>query len=227
MNGYLTRAEIAKLDAILRTVPWLARQLNITTLRQDRISGAPIPTIVAGPPGVQPLPYNAHARSVADHLHATLVVWVRHVLEQRGMDYHGDSTTAGIARWLRTHIDALALTEDSARALTDIHGATQSAWDAIDRPDENIRPVDPDALERARNRELHASAIEKLARELGDEYRGLTYRRVITLRNAGHFHAQRCVVLTRAEVYRVGDVLDAHLAHPQRRRRARVSTPYR
>ncbi len=209
MNGYLTRAEITKLDAILRTVPWLARQLRITTLRQDRIAGAPIPTLVTGAPGVQPLPYNAHARAVADHLHASLVLWVRHMLEQRAMDYHGDTTTAGISRWLRTNIDALALTEDSAHALTDIHGATASAWEAIDRPDEKIRHVDPDSVDEARHNLLHARGIAALARELGPEYRTLTQNRVESLHRCGHITPVAAPAALGC-LYLVGDVLDAH-----------------
>lgn len=209
MNGYLTRAEITKLDAILRTVPWLARQLRITTLRQDRITGAPIPTIVTGAPGVQPLPYNAHARAVADHLHATLVLWCRHTLEQRGMHYEGDPSTTGTARWLRTHIDALALTEDSARALTDIHGATASAWEAIDRPDEKIRRVDPDSVDEARHNLLHARGIAALARELGPSFSRLTQDRVESLHRNNHITPVAAPVSLGC-LYLVGDVLDAH-----------------
>lgn len=209
MNGYLTRAEITKLDAILRTIPWLARQLRITTLRQARIAGAPIPTLVTGAPGVQPLPYNAHARAVADHLHATLVAWCRYVLEQRGMHYDADPSATGTARWLRANIEALALTEDSARALPDILGATASAWEAIDRPDEKICRVDPDSVDEARNNLLHARGIAALARELGPDYRTLTQDRVESLHRCGHITPVAAPVSLGC-LYLVGDVLDAH-----------------
>ena len=217
MNGYLTKAELAKLDAILKTVPWLAHRLDETILRQDRIGGAPIPSLGGNDSTEQPLPYNHIASNVRDQLHNTLVSWTRHVLEQRGMYYQGDTSTAGTSRWLRAHIDALALTEGSAEALPDIDAATRSAWRVIDRPEERLRPIDAEQVEEASETLLNANGIEKLARELGEQYRNLSFRRVLRLRDAGVI--EPCKQVSGLDLYKVGDVLAAHLSYPSRRRR--------
>lgn len=209
MNGYLTKTELAKLDAILKTVPWLAHRLDETILRQDRIGGAPIPSLGGNDSTEQPLPYNHIASNVRDQLHNTLVGWTRHVLEQRGMTYQGDTSTAGTSRWLRTHIDALALTEGSAEALPDIDAATRSAWRVIDRPEERLRPIDEQRLAEADRMVLSKHGIADLARQLGDQYKTLTARRVQHLRDIGA--VQPIQTAGRALLYLVGDVRRAHL----------------
>lgn len=211
MNGYLTKAELAKLDAILKTVPWLARRLDETILRQDRIGGAPIPTLGGNDSTEQPLPYNHIASNIRDTLRNTLVGWTRHMLEQRAMTYDGDETTAGISRWLRTNIDALALTEGSAEALPDIEAATRSAWRVIDRPEERLRAVDEQRLAEADRMVLSKHGIADLARHLGDQYKTLTARRVQHLRDIGA--VQPIQAPGRALLFLVGDVRRAHLHH--------------
>lgn len=209
MNGYLTKAEITKLREILRTIPWLARQLADTIMRQDRIGGAPIPTLGGSDTNEQPLPYNHAASAVRDQLHNTLIGWVRHMLEQRGMHYQGDTSTAGVARWLRAHADALALTEGSAEALPQISDVAKSAWAVIDRPDEKIRPVDDQLLAEADRMVLSCHGIADLARELGPKYKTLSARRVNYLRELDAI--QPIQTAGRALLYLVGDVRRAHL----------------
>lgn len=209
MNGYLTKAELAKLDAILKTVPWLAHRLDETILRQDRIGGAPIPTLGGNDSTEQPLPYNHAASAVRDQLHNTLVGWTRHVLEQRGMYYQGDTSTAGTSRWLRAHIDALALTEGSAEALPDIDAATRSAWRVIDRPEERVRPVDEQRLAEADRMVLSVRGIATLAKEMGGDCKALSARRVRYLRDIGAIEPVRSA--GQALLYLVGDVRRAHI----------------
>lgn len=217
MNGYLTKAELAKLDAILKTVPWLARRLDETILRQDRIGGAPIPSLGGNDSTEQPLPYNHIASNTRDTLRNTLVGWTRHMLEQRAMTYDGDETTAGISRWLRTNIDALALTEGSAEALPDIEAATRSVWRVIDRPEERLRAVDARSIEEARRNLLNSRGIAALARALGPDYVRLTQDRVESLHRAGHI-VPVCAPHAFGHLYLVGDVLDAHQRVKTRRR---------
>ncbi|MCD2116786.1 MULTISPECIES: hypothetical protein [Rhodococcus] len=217
MNGYLTKAELTKLDAILKTVPWLAHRLDETILRQDRIGGAPIPSLGGNDSTEQPLPYNAHASAVRDQLRNALVTWARHMLEQRAMTYTGDDTTAGISRWLRTNIDALALTEGSAEALPDIDAAVRPVWRVIDRPDERIRAVTERDMEEARRALLTTRGIAALARELGADFARLTQDRVESLHRAGHI-APVCAPNAFGHLYLVGDVLDAHQRVKTRRR---------
>jgi len=211
MNGYLTRAEITKLDAILRTIPWLARQLDYTVRRQDRVSGTPIPSLGASGSYEQPLPYNHVAGDVRDQLRNTLVGWTRHVLEQRGMTYDGDDTIPSIAQWLRRNVAALALTDSSAEALLDIDGVVRSVWSVIDRPDERIRPLDERRLAEADRMMLSCHGIATLAKEMGGPFRSLTARRVQYLRDVGAI--QPVSVAGRKLLYLVGDVRRAHVEY--------------
>ncbi|WP_068160456.1 hypothetical protein [Rhodococcus phenolicus] len=208
MNGYLTRAEITKLDAILRTIPWLAHQLDDTVRRQDRIGGAHIPSLGGTDSPEQPLPYNHAAADVRDQLRNTLVGWTRHTLEQRSMAYDGDDTLPGISRWLRRNIEALALTEGSAEALPDIDRAVRSAWSVIDRPGEKIQPMDEQRLAEADRMMLSCHGIATLAKEMGGPCKALTARRVQYLRDIGAIEPVQ--VAGRALLYLVGDVRRAH-----------------
>ncbi len=168
MNGYLTRAEITKLDAILRTIPLArtpARRHCAPPRPHRRRTHPPQPRRNRQPE--QPLPYNHAAADVRDQLRNTLVGWTRHTLEQRSMAYDGDDTLPGISRWLRRNIEALALTEGSAEALPDIDRAVRSAWSVIDRPGEKIQPMDEQRLAEADRMMLSCHGIATLAKEMG------------------------------------------------------------
>src|SRR5690606_21840705 len=84
--------------------------------------------------------------------------------------------------------------------------------------------VDESKLQRARAMWLNATGIATLAKELGEEYRHLTRRRVHALKRAeliepvpGPWRRGW------PELYKVGAVLDAHLILPIRERHAKAS----
>ncbi|MBH0776994.1 hypothetical protein [Nocardia bovistercoris] len=218
---YLDRIDLRALVELLREIPDLVEDLTITSTNQAR-TGAGGNVRAHRRPTAQPLPYDPRALRVADSLHAVLVSWVRLVCEQRGLEYRDSPTTTGLARWLDRNIIAFAMTEGVQGAPAEIRAATQAAWRVICPPDAAI-VLDDSTVAQALTCRLNAAGIAALAEELGGEYRGLTVRRVQTLRDAG--------LITPLpgpwapgwpEQYLVGDVLEGHLAHPRRTRRTKV-----
>ncbi|WP_068058933.1 hypothetical protein [Nocardia xishanensis] len=215
---YLSRAGIRELAELLREIPDLADDLAIARTRQAKL-GARGDYRMRHRPSEQPLPYNPAAARAADHLHAVLVGWVRLVCEQRGLGYAGSTTTAGLSRWLDKNLIALAMTEGVGGAPQEIGQAVRAATMIVCPPTTAI-VFDSAMVEQARAHRLNASGIATLAKELGDEYRNLTVRRVQTLRDSGKITpVPGPWAPDWPEMFVVGEVLDQHLAYPSRSRR--------
>lgn len=212
---YLPREQQAELVELLDQVPFLVEQLAITITRQDRLGAGPR---ISRGKTTQPLPYNANASEAADNLHWELTGWVRRVCEQRNLTYDSRNNTISLARWLRRWIIALALTEGAEAALIDIEAAVSEARHAIDRPPPHRPHINPELLAEADRQLLNARGIEHLARELDTRYRNLNRRRVHALHEAGRITPAANIEGT--HLYRIGDVLVAHLSHPIRRKTA-------
>ena len=213
---YLPRDQQAQLVELLDQIPFLVEQLAITICRQDRLGGGPR---ISRGKTAQPLPYNTNASDAADALHDELAGWVRRVCEQRQLDYHeGRDNTISLARWLRRWTIALALTEGAETALHDIETVILDARNAIDRPPQHRPHIDPELLAEADRQLLNARGIEHLARELDTRYRNLNRRRVHALHEAGRITP--AANIEGMHLFRVGDVLVAHLDHPIRRKTA-------
>ncbi|WP_433598198.1 hypothetical protein ACQPXH_20780 [Nocardia sp. CA-135953] len=220
---YLDRSQLCALADLLRAIPELDEDLTIARSRQARI-GARRDYGIPRHPSEQPLPYDQAAADAADGMRAVLVSWVRLVCEQRAIDYPGSTTTAGIARWLARNLIALAMTVGSEAAPTEIDRVVQAALRVISPPEESA-VLDDAALLLARSQRLNASGLAALAKRLGAEYRTLTLRRVQTLRDAGKISPIPGPWSPEwPELFAVGQVLDAHLAYPSRRRRAASAT---
>jgi hypothetical protein len=215
---FMPRHEQRALVALLRKVPDLVEDLAISITRQDRLTRGG-PRVSTGE-RVQPLPFNEMASDVADELHQELTRWARHVCEERGLVYEGANATVSIARWLDRNVVSLAMTEGAESALGEIQDVFDRARRATDAPAVRVRPIDAHRHAAARSTELHRDAIARAARELGEQYAGLTAERVNTLRRRGAIHAVRCLVATKAEIFILGEVLDAHLEHQTRKRAA-------
>ncbi|MGW5519244.1 hypothetical protein [Nocardia africana] len=221
-HAFIPRHDIKVLRRVLREIPELAMELGIAVTKQARL-GEVGRSRKPRRPSEQPLPYHLGAAEVADELHNTLVGWVRLVCEQRAIEYTGPTSTPGIAQWLERNIYALAMTEGAETALEEIQdGVRRAEW--IVCPPFREAPLDQAKLERARRMHLNASGIAALAKELGEEYRHLTKRRVFVLRDAqmvrpvpGPWRPGWPML------FKVGDVLDAHLALPIRERHAEAS----
>ncbi|GAB7515149.1 hypothetical protein [Rhodococcus sp. no. 34] len=205
-----------ELVSLLREIPDLVDDLAITITRQDRTGKGGV-RIRSGS-DEQPLPLNIGASAASDGLRNELAGWVRHVCESRGITYDGSDSIIGIGKWLDQNVVSLAMTEGSEEAYRGIEGAMGRCRRAMDLPADDVVCVSPAMHLEARNTLLHRAAIGAVAKQLGSEFAGLTPKRVDTLRRAGRIHGDRCVVSTRAELFILGDVLDAHLMFPSRAR---------
>lgn len=220
---FIGRHEIRQLRELLHEIPSLAEELGIAITKQARLG-------VAGRsrkprrPSEHPLPYNVGAAEVAEELHNELVGWVRLTCEQRAIDYTGKTSTPGVARWLEHNIIALAMTEGADTAYVNIRDLVQRAEWIVCPPERPVMDVDAGKVERARQLMLNARGIVILARELGEEYRHLSERRMKLLIETKRVHPIPGPWLTDWPLlYRVGEVLDAHLSVPIRQRHERGS----
>jgi len=223
---YLPRDQQEQLVAILNppsdapphilaaSIPSLVEELAITITGQDRITanGAK----VTGGSDEQPLPINLAAVEASDQLHAELNRWAHLVITQRHIDYTGRDNITELARWLARWIIALALCEGAEHAFTSIRKAVQQARRAIDRP-RDPRWMHADRI-AASDTKLNARGIEALSREMGGDYTGLNRDRVRTLHSAGKIHPVDTDQGSDEQyLFRVGDVLAAHLDYPTRK----------
>lgn len=215
---YLDVDALRDLAALLAEIPDLSEDLEDSVVCRTRLGDPNYRR--NGRTSDQPLPFNVKAAQIRDHLHATLVSWVRLVCEQRTLEYPGSPSTAGLARWLRRNVIALAMTEGVDAAPTEIRTAVEAARRTVCPPPDQII-VDETAIAAARRARLNASGIATLAKELGDPFHAITVRRIQTLRNAGAITpVPGPWAPDWPEQFVVGEVLDAHLTHPSRRRKS-------
>lgn len=214
VDGYfLTRAEQIKLADYLSGVRPLMADLAITIAKLDRVGEQVRVRRTAKQSELDPLNFDALA--AADELHNALTTWVRLVCEQRCLDPPAIEVTAQAAVWLHAHMIALALTEGAHDALDEIGNACERALRYV-APRPAPIEIDMARVAVAREHELSASGIECAAPELGEEYRHLTRKRVNNLHEGGHITPVRICSLG-TPVYRLGDVLAAHLKVPNRK----------
>lgn len=224
---YLTRAEQNLLVTLLRDVPDLIVELDIVISKQARLGGVGGKTTKAGLSELWP--YSLHASLAANALHNAIVTWVRATCEQRGITYAGGTSTTTLAQWLDRHIISLAMTEGAGEALDDIGMQIDHARNIVYPPHRPI-VVEQSRVEEALRTPLNAHGIAAAAKELGEEYRNLTTRRVHHLRELQRI--KPLVSLSKSWTpkwparYELGRVLEAHLAVPIRNRNTReTATP--
>lgn len=162
------------------------------------------------------MPYDTSAQDAANYLVSELYTWATHVCEHRGQAYDGAPFPIAIAKWLQDHMAPLAMTPGSDEAPGAIRKAVRSARRAarLSRDPESWRYQ---STHVARNAQLNASAIEVAAKELGPEYAKLTRNRVNSLKKTGRIEPVR--YFDDVPIYRLGDVMDAHLATATRERK--------
>lgn len=138
---------------VLEGVPWLLEQLAVTALRLDRVNSG----LRAGKRPDRPLPFNPEAAELHASLDNSITTWVRHLCESRGIGYvpvgyvaaafmgplpRGGrrvpvdyvETSAGTARWLLEHVDAVRLDEAGGDIFREITGLAEASLAAINPP---------------------------------------------------------------------------------------------
>lgn len=208
LAGYfLDEADQLDLSAVLDEVPEIVDAL--AGLRNDgyraRISYEPR---VSSTPADR-IPYDTSAQDASDYLINELWTWTMHVHEHRGLTYSGSTSPAALSKWLRKNIVSLAMTPGSDEALPAIRRVVRTARRAARLPGQPER-WRYGSTHVARNTELNASAIAVAAKELGPEYAKLDRKRVNNLKKL-----ERIKPIREHEgvpIYRLGDVMDAHVA---------------
>lgn len=120
-----------KLIDELRSVAWLADELEVTITRRAKLSG---PTLrVAGDPETA-LPFNEAASEAAWLLRNVLVSWVRDLCDTRGMIYPLLGSASELAGWLASYATSIQMSEAAHVAYDEITDAVAQARMVIDRP---------------------------------------------------------------------------------------------
>ncbi|MFD4294153.1 hypothetical protein ACFWQG_13130 [Rhodococcus sp. NPDC058532] len=165
---FVTNADMRTLKARLEEIPELVEDLAITITRQDHI-GSGVAGINDGA-DEQPLPINLEASEVADDLRGTIVGWVNHTCQSRGIAYPGGPSTPALAIWLARHVTSLAMTEGCEEALDEITHAMSRARRACDPIRERRERTAAEVLEahmRAPALRVTPMQAEALMPELG------------------------------------------------------------
>lgn len=240
---YLSKAEQTHLENILDEVPGLAADLAVAITMQARLGDR---SRGSKHPSVHPMLVDLRAVDVSAELQSALVTTTRLVCEQRSIEFmpvgyhcrHGEmigplreserrlpagydeSAMPCQARWLKRNMMSLCLTEGADSCHAEIDKAFKSALRVVWPP---YRPIvlDMDRVQEARGKMLSASRIAELAPKLGEEYRNLTVRRIQYLNDEKKIN--QAPGPWRITHYILGEVLEAHLSVPVRRKHAAMS----
>lgn len=165
----------------------------------------------------QPLPFNVAAVDAADRLLIELERWAYWLADARQIAAP-NTDCKGYADWLTRNILLLAATEGSEAAHHDITTEIRHARNASGRG--HLQPLpkpNPQRIAEAGREQLNARGICVVAKQLGDDYRDITMRRIKHLRETGKIEPVRYAD-KRTPIYRLADVLTAHLTTPNRNR---------
>lgn len=130
-QAYLCQGCTDRLARDLGDVGALARELQTTRLKQDRVTGAA--TGVLSRSADKPLPWNQHAAEIDDALRATVVGWVRVVVEERG-GRPPENTMQALSGFLLASVEWLRHHADAAECADEISDSVGRARQAVDRP---------------------------------------------------------------------------------------------
>lgn len=236
---FVPRHELKLVREELAKVPELATDLGVAITKRARL-GEVGRSRKPRRPSEQPLPYHIAAADIADQLHNFLTGWVRLICEHRAMDAPAirpesplpDEKSswpdhipamAPLSRWLDRNAVALAMTPGSETVLDELRGLIRAAEVIACPPLRPREPIDAQELAEARKLQLNATGIVTLAKELGEEYRHLTRRRVHVLKEAGRIQPILNPKWPDLLLFNVGEVMDAHLLLPIRERHDKAS----
>ncbi|GAC71016.1 hypothetical protein [Gordonia soli] len=166
-------------------------------------------------------PYAMHIDALIDELHNELTTVIRDMCETRKIEVPDiGGATQDAARWLIRYRFGLALMEEAPLHYRHLTTVIDKCLRSVNQLQPEYR-VTPAKVEAANRQVVTARQVEKLARQLGDEGRGLTVRRVKYLREHD--------MLTGTKdhdsdtwFYHLGDVIAAHKRARENRARPKV-----
>ena len=204
-DGYLTRAEINHLADELAKLPGLESELAVAVYGLRR--GTPTRRST---PRSKP-PYSIEMQSLIDDLRTTLVAVIRDLCEQRGLDYEGGTSIAGMGKWLSDHRFGLQLIESGVESFHDVCKVIVKCERALSFGDAPA-PLAAEDRALAEDARVSLSTDETVARRVGEM--DLTRGRLRRL-----IRQSRVTPLTTAvdgtKLYRFGDIVAAHRDTPR------------
>lgn len=129
---FLPRDQMRKLQAELRSVPGLVRELDNAITRQTAFGD--FTDARPRDPEEAPVEFNDHASDIAVELHGAVRNAVLAVCTQQKLPWPGEHRADAYAVWLDRHIIDVTLTETAPDIDRNVHAAVKRARGAIDRP---------------------------------------------------------------------------------------------
>jgi len=124
---FLCQVCTKELGALLADLPWLLDQLEITVIRQDKLS-----TGVIGRSSDNPSPINVGAMELSRNLRGQLGTIIRGLTEYRGAKIpHKVWTNSVMAEWLSHNVSSIQCSEDAGQIYREIRGGTENILAAI------------------------------------------------------------------------------------------------
>jgi len=118
-----------ELGALLADLPWLLDQLEITVIRQDKLS-----TGVIGRSSDNPSPINVGAMELSRNLRGQLGTIIRELAEDRGAAIpHKVWTNSVMAEWLSRNVSAIQCSESAGQIFREIRTGTEGILAVINR----------------------------------------------------------------------------------------------
>lgn len=210
-DGFLTRAEVNHLSEKLGHVRDLESEMAIALTGETRAPSTGYTRHQR--PGSRP-PYPIHIEDLLDRLTNELDAAADSICKHRGLDYDGGHTLSGRAAWINRYRFALSMIEDADQTFDRLCKIIDTCRRTMNHTDQEWSGYQ---VEEANRQILNAYQIEKLAKRIGEQGWGLNRQRIARLTKRGRLHPIRTTTGDRdANLYRLGDVLDAHAKTPRR-----------
>lgn len=161
-------------------------------------------------------PYAMHIEALIDELRNELSTVVRDMCETRKITYDGDPGSRALAAWIIRYRYGLAMMQQAPDLFKGLCAVIDKCLRSVGQLEPEYRVTDNRV--KAANRQVKTGPqIERLARQLGDEGKGLTRKRVDHLRRIGELAGTQDSE-TGTWFYHLGDVISAHKRAKQYRR---------
>lgn len=200
----VTRAEIELLAEKLATVSDLTEEMAIALTGQARISDGL--GIRRPQPGSRE-PYPLHLETLLDSLCNEIYTTVRHICEVRGLPASGGGAAAQ-AKWLIRYRMAIAVMPDGGEIFESLCRVIDRCAKAMNHAEDEY-VIDQQMWDAANRQVMTGVQIEKLSHKLGEDGKGLTRKRIDSLRIRHGLDGTRDTD-TNVWFYRLGDVIKAH-----------------
>lgn len=198
---FITRAELEYLTAKLKLVDHLVMEMAIALSGDAVIEGS------AGRSAPRSkAPYPIHLEALLGELTNELGTTIRDICETRCLPYEGGQGVSSMSAWLVRYRYALAMSPQAPELFDGLVRIIDRCLRAMNQL-EYEHMISQNRIDAANRQVVTGPQMEKLARKLGDQGKGLTERRVKHLRDRGLLSGTKD---GDTWFYHLGDILAAH-----------------